>query len=122
AQPERLRDRIVIAGPIVPAYRTSIGVLSAPELLAQVVAGYLEDRRVAGGAFGSAIAWTAAGLLIALGCLRPPLSRSAIVLTGGTAALGLLAGAGTLFTALDFWLPVAGPVAWVSIAAAAFGL
>ncbi|HZF31866.1 MAG TPA: protein kinase [Gammaproteobacteria bacterium] len=121
-QPDRLRDRVVIAGPAVPAYRTSIGVLSAPELLAQVVAGYLEDRRITGGAFGSAVAWAAAALSIALACLRPPLSRSAIVLAGGTATVGLLAGAGVLFTALDFWLPVAGPVAWVSIAAVAFGL
>jgi serine/threonine-protein kinase len=122
AQPDRLRDRVVIAGSGVPAYRTSLGVLSAPELLAQVVAGYVEKRRITAGVLGSAIAWAAAAFLLALACLRPPFSRTAIAIAGAAATVGLLAGAGVLFTTLDFWLPAAGPIGWLWLAATAFAV
>jgi serine/threonine-protein kinase len=120
SQPNLLHGRVVIAGPTVPAYRTSLGLLSAPELLAQVVAGSLEGRRIMGGPFAAALAWTAAALLIALACLRPPSTRRALALAAGAGALGLVTAAGVLFTVLDFWLPVAGPAAWLAFASAAF--
>ncbi|HET7133486.1 MAG TPA: hypothetical protein VFJ95_14635, partial [Gammaproteobacteria bacterium] len=120
SHPDRLHGRVLIAGPTVPAYRTSLGLLSAPELLAEVVAGYLEGRRISGGAFAAALAWAAAAALIALACLRPPRTRRALALAAGGAALGLVAAAGVSFTVLDFWLPVAGPTAWLAFAATAF--
>ena len=96
--------------------------MSAPELLAQVVAGYLEQRAIAAGALSSAVGWAAAALLIALGCWQPPLTRRALLMAAGAAVFGLLGAAGVLFATLNFWLPVAGPAAWMAAAAAAFAV
>jgi serine/threonine-protein kinase len=63
---------------------------------------------------GTAVAWGAAALLLALLALPAARSRALMFAAPITAALGMLA-LGTLAFRAGLWVPVVGPIAWVAI-------
>jgi len=113
----QLTNRIVIAGDGEASFPTPIGQLTAPALVAQALAGYLDDNIVQASLYGHLPAW-----LIALSLLTwLTLAQSAgatlrrAVPIGVAGGLPIVSGAG--FLALGLWLPVTGPIVLLLITA-----
>jgi eukaryotic-like serine/threonine-protein kinase len=116
---ELLRHRIVIAGPATAIHETPVGRLSTPQLVGQLIAGYRDDRRIDSGVVATIAPWLVAATLLLLAAIRIPAKRRNVCLAGAAAAVALLAWAGASFALGNVWLPVAGPVAWLLLSAAA---
>jgi hypothetical protein len=113
AEPDVLRDQIVIAGGFEPAYRTPVGMLSAPELVAEVLTNYREQRWLGYGPVVSFGRWALPLLaLLPFAFGRWATRRSAALWLGGC-TVALLVLSAVCFVGLDAWLPVAGPIAWL---------
>jgi eukaryotic-like serine/threonine-protein kinase len=110
-----LRDRVVIAGPFGETHATPVGTLSTPELLAHVVASYVDNRRIDAGMLGSLAAWSVGALLVLLVTLRAPSTRRGVALAAGGAGAALLFWAWSSFAFGGLWVPVAGPAAWLAL-------
>jgi eukaryotic-like serine/threonine-protein kinase len=118
ADPDVLRNEIVIAGDAKRTYPTPVGMLSAPELVAEVLSNYREQRWLGYGpvlAFGGWVVALLALLPFALG--RWPTRRSTVLWLGGSIAASLVISA-ACFVGLGLWLPVAGPMAWLLLTGA----
>jgi hypothetical protein len=112
--PARLRDRVVIIGGSETAEMTPFGPSPTYVLVANAIAGYVQHVDVTADWRGTAIAWGAAALLLALLALPAARSRALMFALPVTAALGMLA-LGTLAFRAGLWVPVVGPIAWVAI-------
>lgn len=108
ASPGQMQDKVLIAGRPAKHYRTSVGELSAGQLLAHVISGYRQDRFIEGGRFGPAVVWSAVLLLLLLPVLRPLHSRAAWWSSCGSIAVGLPLVSATAFVLGSVWLPIAG--------------
>jgi len=108
-----LHDKIAVVGGTDQAELTPLGPMSTYVLVAQALAGYLENASVAVDWRGSALAWAGAALLIVLlGAARH--SRALVCVASLAAALAMLA-LGTVVFRAGLWLPVTGPIAWLAI-------
>ncbi len=85
-------------------------------LLAHALSGYLQDLSIDAGMPGIAIAWALAGTLIVVLGLLPAPSRLLAWLALAGAAVGILLAGATAFGAVNLWLPVTGPLAWLLLA------
>jgi eukaryotic-like serine/threonine-protein kinase len=113
-EPARLRDRVVIVGGSETAEMTPFGPSPTYALVANAIAGYVQHVDVTADWRGTAVAWGAAALLLALVALPAARSRALMFAAPVTAALGMLA-LGTLAFRAGLWVPVVGPLAWVAI-------
>ena len=115
AEPERLRNRIVIAGLPEPIHATPLGLIGTPELVAEMLTNHRHDRWLISGAPGSLGGWSLALLVLAVvGFLTT--TRTAAAATVAAGSIGLLALSALLFNTLDVWLPATGPTAWILLA------
>ncbi len=119
---DRLRDSVVIAGPLAVQHNTPVGMLSTPELLAHIVAGYRQNRQIDASVLGPIAAWSVAALLIVLVGVRTPRTRAAIAAAAGGACAALLVGAAGSFALGELWIPVTGPAVWLVLTALTLGL
>jgi serine/threonine-protein kinase len=113
-EPARLRDKVVIVGGSETAEMTPFGPSPTYALVANAIAGYVQHLEVTADWRGTAVAWGAAALLLALLALPAARSRALMLALPVTAALGMLA-LGTLSFRAGLWVPVVGPIAWVAI-------
>jgi serine/threonine-protein kinase len=112
--PARLRDKVVIVGGSEQAEITPFGPQPTYVLLANAVAGYVHAVGIAADWRGTAVAWGAAAMLLALLALPASRSRALMLAAPVTATLGMLA-LGTLAFRAGLWTPVVGPIAWLAI-------
>jgi serine/threonine-protein kinase len=114
ADTARLHDKIVIVGGTDQAELTPLGPMPTYMLVAHALAGYLQSSSVTADWRGSALAWGAAALLIALLGVSATRSRALAFVTPVAAALTILA-LGTIVFRAGLWIPVTGPIAWLAI-------
>lgn len=115
ARAGELRDRILVAGPFADTHATPVGTLPTPELVAHVVASYVDNRRIDAGLLGSVAAWSVGTLLVLLLALRTPADRTRVTLATGGGCAALLFWAWGSFAFGGLWVPVAGPAAWLAL-------
>ncbi|HUL82765.1 MAG TPA: protein kinase, partial [Gammaproteobacteria bacterium] len=109
-----LHDKIAVVGGNDQAELTPLGPMPTYVLVAQALAGYLQNASVVVDWRGSALAWASAALLIALLGVAATRSRALACVAPVAAALAMLA-LGTVVFRAGFWLPVTGPIAWLAI-------
>jgi len=109
-----LRDKIAVVGGTDQAELTPLGPMPTYMLVAQALAGYLQNESVAADWRGNAAAWASAALLIALLGVSATRSRALAFVASFAAALVILALGTAVFRA-GLWLPVTGPIAWLAI-------
>jgi eukaryotic-like serine/threonine-protein kinase len=112
--PAQLRDKAVIIGGGDQAEITPFGPQPTYMLLAQAIAGYVQNIALATDWRGDAIAWGSAALIIVLLGFAAARSRALTLIAPIGAALGLLA-VGTFAFRAGLWVPVVGPIAWLTI-------
>ncbi|HVY66658.1 MAG TPA: protein kinase [Gammaproteobacteria bacterium] len=117
-RPELLDHSIVIAGSADRVHLTPVGLLSSPELVAHVLANYREQRWLDGGLRSTITAWGLAAVLLLPLAFLGWRTRAATVGALAVATLVMLAASAAAFTALDLWLPVTGPAAWLVLTGA----
>jgi hypothetical protein len=113
AEPDVLANQIVIAGDLAPAYRTPVGMLSGPAVVAEVLSNYREQRWLDYSAVLAIGRWLIPLLALLPFALGRWVTRRAAAtwLVGSTVAF--LAASISCFVGLDAWLPVAGPMTWL---------
>jgi hypothetical protein len=114
-RPELLEHNIVIAGSADAVHPTPVGLLSAPELVANALANYREQRWIEGGAAASFAGWALALLLLAplaLGLVTSAVGTGFVI---STAILGLFGASAFAFLNLASWVPVTAPATWATL-------
>jgi eukaryotic-like serine/threonine-protein kinase len=119
--PARMRDKVVIVGGSEQAELTPFGPQPTYVLVANAVAGYLYGVGITADWRGTAVAWGAAALLLALLALPASRSRALMFAAPVTAALAMVA-LGTFAFRAGLWTPVVGPIAWLAIVGAVLSL
>lgn len=119
--PARMRDKVVIVGGSEQAELTPFGPQPTYVLVANAVAGYIYGVGIAADWRGTAVAWGAAALLLALLALPASRSRALMFAAPVTAALAMVA-LGTFAFRAGLWTPVVGPIAWLAIVGAVLSL
>jgi serine/threonine-protein kinase len=117
-QPELLEHNVVIAGSADATHPTPVGLLSSPELVADVLANYREQRWLESGLLATLGGWCLALLLLAplaVGMWKTPAATASWV---GASLVGLLAVSALGFVGFDVWLPITGPAAWLLLTGA----
>jgi hypothetical protein len=109
ADPGRLDGVLLIVGHDETHHATPVGLLTTRDLIAQIAAGYEENRAIAAGGSIPAIAWSIAGVLLAGFALLRNADRRWPVIAGLTGAFGLLGISVAAFAWLSVWLPIGGP-------------
>ncbi len=115
-----LAGKVVLAGPFEPRFRTPVGELNGPELLAQALTSYRDERHIATGAFPTIAAWLLAALtVVALAAqrLRTRMWRSCAALCGVLA----ITAAGAAAFRWGYWIPLGAPLSWI-LASAGFSV
>ena len=119
--PAPLRDKVVVVGGSEQAELTPFGPQPTYVLVANAVAGYVHGVGIAADWRGTAVAWGAAALLLALLALPASRSRALMFAAPVTAVLTMLV-IGTLAFRAGLWTPVVGPIAWLAIVGAVLSL
>jgi serine/threonine-protein kinase len=117
-QPELLEHNVVIAGSTDATQPTPVGLLSSPELVAQVLANYREQRWLASGLLATLGGWCLALLLLAPLAVGVWKTRAATASWIGASMLALLGVSALGFVRFDLWLPITGPAAWLLLTGA----
>jgi eukaryotic-like serine/threonine-protein kinase len=112
AQPESLNDQIVIAGDVTPIHRTPVGRLSSPELVAQILANYREQRWLGYGPTVAFARWLIPVLFLLPFVLGRWSTRRSAAIWLGTSAVAFVGVSAAGFLGLGVWLPLAGPETW----------
>ena len=117
-QPKLLEHNVIIAGSADATQPTPVGLVSSPELVAQVLANYREQRWLGSGVLGTLGGWCLALFLLAPLAFGVWKTRAATASWLGASIVALLAASALAFVSLDLWLPVTGPVAWLLLTSA----
>jgi eukaryotic-like serine/threonine-protein kinase len=117
-QPELLEHNVVIAGSADATQPTPVGLLSSPELVAQVLANYREQRWLRSGLVAALAGWCLALLLLAPLAVGTWKTRAAPAGWIGASMVALLGVSALGFVGLDLWLPITGPAAWLLLTGA----
>ena len=117
-QPELLEHNVVIAGSTDATQATPVGLLSSPELVANVLANYREQRWLGSGLLENLSGWCVALLLLAPLAVGLWKTRAATAIWIGASIVALLAVSALGFLGFDLWLPITGPVVWLLLTGA----
>jgi serine/threonine-protein kinase len=114
AQPGLLQGKIVVAGASDERFETALGPMSAPELVAQMLAARLSGLSIVNTTWLHVATWLAAGVLaVALLCARA--SRLRRTLLAAIAGAGLAGAAAAAFLVGHLALPITAPVAFLLV-------
>jgi hypothetical protein len=111
ADPGRLADKIVIAGPFESNPSASAGPAAQARLLAQLMGN---DDAQRPSVLGHAAGWLVAALWLGLSLLRTPRSAARRFFAAAGGPLVLAGGSGSAWLAGAGFVPIAGPVAWLA--------
>jgi serine/threonine-protein kinase len=118
AAPHELAHRILVVGPLRPAYATPVGVAAEPQLVAQMLTSHLGGYYVAESPMFEIGAWAVALLLCAALSVAAPVARRSMLVLLTVAAATLPVASGLAFHAFAVWFPVTGPAAWLLVTGA----